>query len=411
MALDESIYAAVAQLLKARTRWPRLLALGEPFHGEETFPRLRNDLLRGLVDHEGCRCVALESDCLAGRLVDRHVLLGDGDLDRVMTDGFSHGFGAAPGNRAMVEWLGEHNGTCPPADRVRFAGVDAPMEHSGARSPREPLRMLHTFLAANCEPVPHRWSRIDALIGDEDRWTNPEVIMDPSKAVGDSSEAHELRVITDDLGWLLTSLRPQVAGGCSPEALREAELGARTAAGLLAYHAVLARTDPNERLERGLGVRDAMMAANLRALATREHDNGPVLVFAQNEHLRRNPARMRIGPLEVPWVPAGAHLARTYGPQYAVIATAVGSAPHAGIDEPPADTLEGLLASTTSTPRLVSQGELTELATESPGLTTRTTGNPGYFPLSPTTLTDFDAVLFLPHVPPPAPGRTTPLTG
>ncbi|MFC8830688.1 erythromycin esterase family protein [Streptomyces sp. NPDC057137] len=422
LAIDESLHAAFERFLNERGQRPRLLSLGEPFHGEETFPRLRNDLLRGLVDHARCRCVALESDCLAGRLVDDYVLGGTWHLDQVMADGISHGFGAFPANRALVEWLGEHNRVHAPEDQVRFAGFDAPMENSaesGAHSPRAALDILHTFLMANRASVPHSWSRIEDLLGDEARWTNPAATMDPSQSIGDSAGVRELRLITDDLGRLLTSRAPQFTednasdaprsdavrsnapGSNAPgsDALRDAELAARTAAGLLAYHAVLARTDPQERMESCMGIRDAMMAANLHALATREHDHGhgPVLAFTHNEHLRRNAAR------NVGWSPAGAHLARTYGRDYVAIATAIGSAPHRGIDEPPANTVEGLLAATTSTPRLVPLTELTALVAESTNLTRRTTENRGYFPLDPAKLTDFDTVLFLPHIAPPGP--------
>lgn len=404
MAIDESMHTTVEWSLNERARQSRLLALGEPFHGEETFPRLRNDLLRGLVDRDRCRCVALESDCLAGRLVDDHVRGGTWHLDQVMADGISHGFGASPANRALVEWLGEHNGTRPSADQVRFAGFDAPMENSaesGAHSPRAALDILHTFLTANSATVPHTWDRIEELLGDEARWTNPAATMDPSQSIGDTAEVRELRLIADDLGRLLTSQAPRFTEDDSAEALRDAELAARTASGLLAYHAVLARTDPQERMESCMGIRDAMMAANLHALATREHDHGhgPVLAFTHNEHLRRNASR------NVRWSPAGAHLSRGYGPDYVAIATAIGSAPHRGIDEPPANTVEGLLAATTSEPRLIPLAELTQLVAENAALTRRATENRGYFPLDPATLTDFDAVLFLPHI--DAPGAAT----
>ncbi|MEV6397389.1 erythromycin esterase family protein [Streptomyces sp. NPDC051907] len=405
MTHDELVNAVVEQFLNEREQRPRLLALGEPLHGEEAFPLLRNALLRRLVDDEGCRCVALESGCLAGRVVDDYVHGGDGRLDQVMTDGVSHEFRGCPANRALVEWIGEHNRVRPPADRVRFAGFDAPIEHSGAESPRAALRVLHTFLAANCPPVPHEWSRIEALLGDDDRWTNPDVVMDPSQSIGDSADVRELRSITEDLGWLLASQAPQFTADGSAEALRDAELGARTAAGLLAYHVTLARTDPQERLARGLGIRDAMMAANLHALVTREreHDHGPVLAYGHNEHMRRGELRMQVGDMDLRWTPAGAHLARTHGPHYAVIATAIGSAPHLGIDEPTANTVEGLLAATTSAPRLVSAAELVKLVAGAADLTRRTSENRGYFPLDPHALDAVDAVLFLPHIDPPEP--------
>ncbi|MFE3598256.1 erythromycin esterase family protein [Streptomyces sp. NPDC059142] len=404
MTTDESMYAAVERFLGTRARMPRVLALGEALHGDAAFPRLRDELLRGLVAHAGCRCVTLESDCLAGRLVDDHVRGGDGPLDEVMAEGFSHGFGALPANRALVAWLTAHNGTRPPAEQVRFAGFDAPMENSdrsGAHSPRAALRLLHAFLTARGATVPYPWSRIEALLGDDGRWSDPRATMDHAYSVGDTADARELRVITDDLGWLLAAGAPHLGVGAPAEALREAELAARTAAGLLAYHAVLARTDRRERLARCTGIRDAMMAANLDALAAREQGRGPVLAFAHNLHLRRRPTRTRFGDMDVEWSPAGAHLARTHGPGYVVLATAIGSAPHLGIGAPPANTLEGLLAATTSAPRLVTAAELAGLVAEAGELAPRGSEYPSYFPLDPGAPDDYDAVLFLPRLDPP----------
>ncbi|WP_330172615.1 erythromycin esterase family protein [Streptomyces sp. NBC_01498] len=401
MAIGEAMYATISAFLRERPRQPLVLALGEPFHGEETFPLLRNDLLRGLVEHERCRCVTLESDCLAGRSVDDYVRGGDGRLGQVTADGISHGFGASPANHALVEWLRGHNRVRPPEDQVRFAGFDGPLENnaeSGAHSPRLALRMLHGLLdgapTAEGSSLPHSWDRIEELLGDDARWSDPAATMDPSRSVGDTSEARELRLIGDDLSWLLASRN------LTGEARYDADLAARTAAGLLAYHAALARTEPRERLERCMGIRDAMMAANLRALTTRERAlaHGPSLVFAHNEHLRRDTVRMRYGPMDVTWTPAGAHLARAYGASYAVIATAIGTAPHHGIGAPPPDTLEGLLSATTSTPRLFPAAELTALLATSPPLSPRPQETRAYLPLPPTTPTDFDAVLFLPHV-------------
>ncbi|HEY5879251.1 MAG TPA: erythromycin esterase family protein, partial [Nakamurella sp.] len=73
---------------------PRLLALGEPTHGEDTLLDLRNDLFRQLVEQQGFRTIAIESDCLTGLLVDDYVTSGTGNLDDVMEHGFSHEWGA-----------------------------------------------------------------------------------------------------------------------------------------------------------------------------------------------------------------------------------------------------------------------------------------------------------------------------
>src|SRR5215212_12175814 len=98
--------AAALGLLPAR---PRLLALGEPTHGEEVLLDLRNDLFRQLVEQEGYRTIAIESDCLMGMVVDDYVTSGTGILDEVMERGFSHEWGAFGGNRELVRCMRAYN--------------------------------------------------------------------------------------------------------------------------------------------------------------------------------------------------------------------------------------------------------------------------------------------------------------
>ncbi|PWW63131.1 erythromycin esterase [Actinokineospora spheciospongiae] len=127
--------AAVMGLLPNR---PRVLALGEPTHGEDVLLHLRNDLFRQLVEQEGHRMIAVESDCMMGLVVDDHVTSGAGTLDEVMEAGFSHGFGASEANRELVRWMRAHNEGLPASERVRFAGIDGPLEMTHAASPGRP---------------------------------------------------------------------------------------------------------------------------------------------------------------------------------------------------------------------------------------------------------------------------------
>ena len=137
--------AAVMRLLPSR---PRLLALGEPTHGEEVLLDLRNDLFRQLVEQEGYRTIAIESDCLMGLVVDDYVTAGTGTLDEVMERGFSHGWGAFPANRELVRWMRAYNDGRPASERLRFAGFDGPLEITGAASPRQALTALHGYLTS-----------------------------------------------------------------------------------------------------------------------------------------------------------------------------------------------------------------------------------------------------------------------
>ncbi|MFI6326830.1 erythromycin esterase family protein [Micromonospora chersina] len=329
--------AVVMGLLPAR---PRLLALGEPTHGEEVLLDLRNELFRQLVEREGYRTIAIESDCLMGLLVDDHVTSGAGDLDEVMERGFSHGWGAFPGNRDLVRWMRAHNEGRPASERVRFAGFDGPLEITAAASPRQALTALHDYLAARVDAglLPCTAETLDRLLGADDRWTEPAAMMDPTRSVGRTPEARDLRLVADDLVALLDAQTPHLIATSTPDEWDRARLYGRTATGLLRYHFSMADTSPS-RMARLLAVRDSMMAANLLALAERR----PTLVHAHNSHLQREKSTMRMGGLPVQWWSAGALVSPHLGEGYAFLATALGTIRHHGVETPPPDTLEGHL--------------------------------------------------------------------
>ena len=382
---------ALSRFLGSLPARPRLLGLGEPTHGFEDFLQVRNRVFRRLVEHEGYRSIALETDVLAAQAVDAYVAGGPGELDEIMSSGFSHGFGGAVANRELVTWMREHNAGRAPAERLRFDGFDAPLEMMSATSPRGPLVALRDYLAAHVDAalVPTAAGEIERLAGDDVRWTATEAVMDPARSPGDSPDARALRLIADDLSTLLATETPGLVAATSEAEWRQAQLHARTAGGLLRYHRVLA--DPAEnRIARAAGQRDAMMADNLRAIADREARRGPTLVFAQNGHLQRVPSSMTMAGIPLRWWCAGAITATVLGDGYAFIATALGSAPSRGLGEPAPDTVEGLLAELGAGIHLVDG-----LAGRRQALRT---SDYWYAPLHPEHLVGADAVLFVPEV-------------
>lgn len=348
---------SVLRLLASR---PRLLALGEPTHGDDVLLDLRNDLFRQLVEQQGYRTIAIESDCLMGLLVDEYVTAGTGELDEVMGRGFSHEWGAFAGNRELVRWMRAFNTGRPAYDQVRFAGCDGPLEITGAASPRPALLALQA--AIDPTPLSGTAQTLDRLLGSDDRWTNPAAMMDPAQSVGQTPEAGELRLLAGDLAAKSTSDR--------------ARLYARTAVGLLRYHFWMADTSPN-RMERLLAQRDAMIAGNLIALA----EQGPTLVSAHNSHLRRDKSTT--------WSSAGSIVAGRLGDEYAFLATALGTLPSHGVDAPPPGTVEGLLYALPPERCLVDPRRLP--ATLAP----RVSPWYGYAPLNPAHLADIDGIVFV----------------
>ncbi|MEU4381327.1 erythromycin esterase family protein [Micromonospora echinofusca] len=380
--------ANVMRLLPTR---PRLLALGEPTHGEHVLLDLRNELFRQLVEQEGYRTIAIESDCLTGLVVDDFVTSGAGSLDEAMARGFSHGWGAFPANRELVRWMRAYNDGRPAAERLRFAGFDGPLEITGAASPRRALSALHAYLAARVDTglLPCTADTLDRLLGADDGWTSPAAMMDPAESVGQTSEARQLRLLADDLVALLDAQTPQLIAASSRDDWDRARLYGRTAAGLLRYHYWMADTSPS-RLARLLGVRDSMMAANLLAVAER----GPALVNAHNGHLQRHRSSMRMGGLPLEWWSAGAIVDAHLGEAYAFLATALGTIRHHGVDVPPPDTVEGMLYALPDDRYVVDArwlaaalGDVTPPARVSPWF--------GYSPLDPAHLGGAEAIVFV----------------
>ncbi|WP_433402769.1 erythromycin esterase family protein [Streptomyces sp. CA-146814] len=384
--------SAVLKLFPSR---PRVLALGEPTHGEDTLLDVRNELFRHLVEQEGYRTIAIESDCLAGLRVDAYVTSGTGTLDEAMTHGFSHGFGASAANRELVRWAREFNTGRDASDHLRLAGFDGPLEITGAASPRQALTALHTFLASWLDAdhlLPCTAATLDHLLGPDARWTEPAAMMDPSRSFGRSSEAAELHLLAADLVSLLDERTPHLITAAGREAWDRARLYGRTATGLLRYHFWMADTSP-ARLPRLLGMRDRMMAENLLDLAAR----GPVLAFAHNSHLQRERSSMRMGGERLEWWSAGSLVSARLGAEYGFLATALGTIRHQGVDEPPPETVEGLLYALPADRFLIDPRALSATLGD-PLPAPRVSPWFGYFGLDPAHLAETDGLVFVKDV-------------
>ncbi|WP_067474494.1 erythromycin esterase family protein [Actinomadura hibisca] len=385
--------ASIMGLLPHR---PRLLALGEPTHREDSLLDMRNELFRQLVEQEGYRTIALESDCLAGLIVDDYVTSGPGTLDEVVERGFSHEWGvSSPANRELVRWMHAYNDDRPASEQVRFAGFDGPLEITHAASPRQALTALHGFLATHMDAtlLPCTTGKLDHLLGDDDRWTNPAAMMDPSQSIGQSAEAAQLRLLADDLAALLEAQTPHLLAVTSQDDLDRAHLYARTATGLLRYHHWMADTSP-ARLTWLLSVRDQMMAHNLLAVAA----HGPAFVYAHNSHLQREKSSMQMGGMPLEWWSAGALVNVRLGEEYAFVAMALGTIRHQGVDVPPSDTVEGLLYALPEDRYVIDTSRLTTaLGDTRPAH--RVSPWFGYASFDPSHLGSIDGLVFVKDVP------------
>ncbi|WP_026411237.1 erythromycin esterase family protein [Actinomadura oligospora] len=376
---------SLASLLPATIR---VLGLGEPTHGAEAFLDLRNEFFRHLVEQEGYRSITIESDGVAALIADAYVAGGLGTLDEAVERGFSHDFGAFAGNRELLRWMRAYNEERPPDERVRFYGLEAPLETAFAASPRGALTELHDYLAAHLG-VPLTRASLDGLLGADDPWTNPAVMMDPTQSIGRTPEARELRLVADDLRTLLAMNAPGLITATSHDDWWRADLHGRAATGLLRYHAAMADTTP-ARVSTLLAVRDAIMAENLDAIVRREERRGRTLMFAHNSHLQRDRSRMGWGDQTVEWWSAGALAGAHLGDRYAVVAANFGTR---GSDVPAPDSLEGMLSDLPDARSVIDPARLAEVLDRKPE--PRVPADYTYAALDPSTLDRVDAIVFI----------------
>ena len=404
-----SIDSAVDQLLGVLGTSVELLALGEPTHCVEAFLELRNRIFQRLVASHGYTAIAIESSFPRSRLVNDYVLgRVAASYDDIAEAGFSHGFSRMAANRELVEWMRAYNADATHPTKLHFYGFDAPTEMMYADSPRPSIQFVldHLNLVDAAAAQAFR-DRIEPLIGSDADWENQAAAMDPTKSIGLSPQAASLRVAVEDLAAELAMRRPDLIAATDIDRFEEAAQLLSCALQLLSYHAVFASTS-DKRIVSSLALRDAIMADNLAYAVSRERrrslnhapdqktGQGRVFAFAHNMHLKCGKAKWQWGPNALAWWPAGAHLRQMLGQRYSVVGVGVGTAESIGISAPEVGTLEAMLTSSSSTASVIpTHGGRRLPADAVAALSTRSTGNPGYFPLSSNSFNDFDVLVVL----------------
>lgn len=359
-----------------------LLAFGEPTHQEPAFARVRNELFGQLVDR-GFRSIALETDRVAALAVNDFVQDGVGSLDAVMSDGFSHGFGDLEGNRQLVTWMRGYNQNRPPEERLAFHGFDASTENYSAPSPRTYLEHARDYLGLDLD--------LASLLGDDERWSRSEAIMNPAESIGATAEAERLRTLAQDMLDSLYARAAELIAATSRAEWFRVKTHLTAGLGLLRYHKEAAqRLEPSARIALLLGTRDALMAQNLLDIRGIEARRGATLVSAHNLHLRRNPSTWRRGDKDLLWSGAGAIVGSLLGEQYTVVAGSLGRSDAFELRDPEPDTYEGFLQSLVTTWGLIKATAVTSARTR-----TDITSPQHYFPLDQATIDCVDVILHI----------------
>jgi erythromycin esterase len=396
---SESFKGAVDRLLASCGDRMQLLGLGEPLHGGEAFLLLRNHLFQYIAESHGFSAIAVESSFSKSRIVNDYITgRGAETYESIAHTGFSHGFGAFEANLELVEWMRAYNADPAHATPLHFYGFDSPTEMYGTDSPHDVLNFVLDYLTSVDKPLGEQYrQRMEPLLGNATAWENPEALMDPTKGIGLTASATQLRVETEELITELNIRRSEGIAKSGKSRYLEALQFASVARQLLTYHATLARSS-DDRFDRLMGIRDAMMADMLVNIVARERDRGKVLVFAHNSHLKRGISTWQLGAELHKWDPAGVHISAMFGENYVVIGTALGVSEANGVGTPEAGTLEAILMEHSGPARFVQTRSGTRLPPSLIAeLPTRTASqkNGSYFPLTAQSFTDFDWLCFL----------------
>ena len=392
-----SIDAAVDRIIGLLGPSVELLGFGEALHGSEEILCIRNRLFQRLVEAHGYSAVVIEVTSPPARAINDYILGLREPSDTAVQEWFAAGFGALDANRELVEWLREYNRDSGHSPKLHFYGFDLPLGQGGLASPSRVLDIVFDYLdSVDKAAALAQRDRTAPLLGEAGDWERPGAWYDPSQSIGLSGRATELRIATLELIAELRIRRPELSARTDPLAFADALHHAELARKLLDADAALATPGAYARM---LGIRDLIMADNIEHFLALERGRGKVLVFAATGHLKRGMTQWHLPPEPgvKEWWPAGAQVAQRLGPGYAVIAMALGVSEPNGIDEPEPGTVEARLAKAGDALFIPTHRDNASNAPDVQSIPVRSgsTLNPTYYVLTPSSFTEFDALVFL----------------
>lgn len=339
-----------------------LVALGEGAHGLTAPLEFRNRLFQFLVEYRGFSAIAIESGLVESRVVHEYARGGDGDLAAVMANGFSWGFDQFPQNRALVNWLRDHNASSRSPRKVNFYGFDlsgSPGLRTAHRGTETAFIEALNYLARVDHVAATTFrSRLAAFLP-YFRFDYYHQIEGPNYDRLSLAERDALSAIVSDLIALLETQEAALTALSSRETYdwaHQAAVGARQVDKWmqqipLGWEASLAQI---ALLDKASDLRDRAQADNIDWIVKREGIDGRALIFGHNAHLSNSPVNRVWWPcestvrhsrqIEHRQETAGSHLKHRYGQRLVTIGHLVGHQKILSGSTEPA-RLEGLPAS------------------------------------------------------------------
>ncbi len=320
-----------------------LVALTEGLHFAAEPLEFRNRVLQYLVQRKGFTAIAIESGVVEGRAVHEYVRGGEGDLAKVMRQGFSYTFDRLPQNEALVRWLREYNADPRHVRKVNFYGFDVPGSPGNPKANRNVdtalVAALDYLTRVDSESATAFHARLDRVMKNlHFDWYSPD---GPNYSKLTQVERDALTSAIADLIALLERSESRYTAASTAEdydwAYRAA-IGARQVDNWLRVDIPVGR-QPSlmEMVEAGFrDIRERAQADNIDWVVKREGPSGKVLIFANTVHLSAM-------PLVTKWIPrketnpdpgkkirtmerdvAGTYLRRRFGDQLVIVGNLIG---------------------------------------------------------------------------------------
>jgi len=266
------------RLLRSLIGSAKVVAIGEPGHGNHEPLSFRNRLFAFLVAEMGFTAIAIESGLSESERVQAFVAGGPGIASQITRDNLTYGFGNFQENVDLVRWIHDYNSDPSHRRKVRFYGIDISL--GGPRTATPAPVAVETALSyvarIDGEAAGRLRERLQPFL-DRLRVTNPESFSEADRdlmtaAIGDLTALLEAqrqtfvaRTSKGEYEWALRNaisaqqadrvfrlMPPPSTGGVPPTAWRQ------------------------------MTARDEALAENVRWILEREGPSGRVLVFAHS---------------------------------------------------------------------------------------------------------------------------------
>lgn len=252
------------QALKDIFQGVKYVGLGESTHGTREFFQLKHRLLAFLVKEMGFSVFSIEAGSLPCENINDYVLYGKGDRAAALA---SQGYWTWDTEevRDMIEWMRQHNLSCPRERMIQFIGYDI-------------------------KPVDEAYCHLRRLMTPEDLETveldRIEALMNQEKL---STEEHaDLRAKLLRLTGLLQIRDQEIRQNVGQAGLNLARHCGR----ILWQDYIGMKTEPY-----GLAARDKFMAENIIDMIHALPPDSKVVIWAHNAHIAVDPVWVNMGYL------------------------------------------------------------------------------------------------------------------